>query len=52
VGEVREALGCVAGDADRVGVIIERIRDHIKKARRGSTILRLNEGIDEVIWLA
>ena len=32
LGEVREALSCVVGDADRAGVIIDRIRDHMKKA--------------------
>ena len=30
--EVREALGCLVGDADRAGDIVDRIRDHIKKA--------------------
>jgi len=32
LGEVREALGCLVGDADRAGDIVDRIRDHIKKA--------------------
>jgi ornithine cyclodeaminase/alanine dehydrogenase-like protein (mu-crystallin family) len=32
LGEVREALECIVGDADRAGAIIDRIRDHIKKA--------------------
>jgi signal transduction histidine kinase len=32
LGEVREALDCVVSAADRSGEIIERIRDHIKKA--------------------
>jgi hypothetical protein len=32
LGEVREALDCIVNDADRAGDIIDRIRDHIKKA--------------------
>src|SRR5262249_14228974 len=32
LGEVREALDCIVADADRAGNIIDRIRDHIKKA--------------------
>src|SRR5262249_44910291 len=31
LGEVREALGCVVGDADRAGDIVGRIRDQVKK---------------------
>ena len=31
LGEVREAIGCVVSDADRAGVIIDRMRDHVKK---------------------
>jgi C4-dicarboxylate-specific signal transduction histidine kinase len=31
-GQVREALACVADDADRSGDILDRIRDHFKKA--------------------
>jgi PAS domain S-box-containing protein len=50
--EVREALGCVVGDADRAGVIIDRIRDHIKKAPPRKQRFDLNEAIDEVIGLA
>src|SRR6266852_2660050 len=30
--EVREAVDCIVGDADRAADIVERIRDHIKKA--------------------
>ena len=52
VGEIREALGCVVGDADRAGNIIERIRDHIKKAPPRKHLFDLNEAIDEVIVLA
>jgi PAS domain S-box-containing protein len=32
LSEVREALGCIVGDADRAGDIIDRIRDQIKRA--------------------
>jgi PAS domain S-box-containing protein len=32
LSEVREALSCVVGDADRAGDIINRIREHMKKA--------------------
>ena len=52
LGEVREALGCVVGDADRAGQIIDRIRDHIKKAPPRNDRFDLNEAIDEVIGLA
>jgi PAS domain S-box-containing protein len=49
--EVREALGCVVGDADRAGDIIDRIRDHIKKAPPRKECLDINAGIREVIEL-
>jgi PAS domain S-box-containing protein len=52
LGEVREALDCVVGDADRAGVIIDRVRDHIKKAPRRKDRFDLNEAINEVIVLA
>ena len=52
LGEVREALGCVVGDADRAGDIIDRIRDHIKKAPPRKERFDLNEAINEVIVLA
>ena len=52
LGEVREALGCVVGDADRAGDIIDRIRDHIKKAPPRKIRFDLNEAINEVIVLA
>ena len=32
LGEVKEAISCVVGDADRAAVIIDGIRDHVKKA--------------------
>ena len=52
LGEVREALGCVVGDADRAGVIIDRMRDHVKKAPPRKHRFDLNEAINEVIVLA
>ena len=50
--EVREALGCIVGDADRAGDIIDRIRDHIKKAPPRRDHFDLNKAINEVIVLA
>ena len=49
LGEVREALSCVVGDADRAAVIIDRIRDHVKKAPPRKDRFDLNEAINEVI---
>ena len=51
MGEVREALSCVVGDADRAGDIVDRIRDHIKKAPPRKAQFDLNEAINEVIVL-
>jgi C4-dicarboxylate-specific signal transduction histidine kinase len=50
--EVREALGCIVGDTDRAGNIIERIRDHIKKAPPQNHRFDLNKTINEAIGLA
>jgi signal transduction histidine kinase len=52
MGEVREAINCVVDDADRAGVIIERFRDHIKKAPPRKERFDLNAMINEVIVLA
>jgi PAS domain S-box-containing protein len=52
LGEVGEALGCVVSDADRAGNIIDRIRDHIRKAPPRKHRFDLNEAINEVIMLA
>jgi signal transduction histidine kinase len=52
LGEVREALGCIVGDADRAGDIIDRIRDTIKKAPPRNDRFDLNMAINEVIELA
>jgi PAS domain S-box-containing protein len=51
LSEVREALGCVVGDTDRAGDIVDRIRDHIKKTPPRKEQFDLNEAIDEVIVL-
>ena len=51
LSEVREALSCVVGDADRAGDIVNRIRDHIKKAPPRKAQFDLNEAINEVIVL-
>jgi PAS domain S-box-containing protein len=50
--EVTEALDCVVGDADRAGAILDRIRDHIKKAPPRKHEFELNEAINEVLDLA
>jgi signal transduction histidine kinase len=52
LGDVREALGCIVGDADRAGDIIDRIRDHINKAPPRDDSFDLNTAINEVIELA
>jgi PAS domain S-box-containing protein len=52
LGEVREALGCIVGDADRAGGIIDRIRDQIRKAPQRYNHFDLNQAIEEVIGLA
>jgi PAS domain S-box-containing protein len=51
LSEVREALGCVVGDTDRAGDIVDRIRDHIKKTPPRKAQFDLNEAINEVIVL-
>ena len=50
--EVREALGDIVRDAERAGDIIERIREHIKKAPPRKVQFDLNQAISEVIGLA
>jgi len=52
LGEVRETLSFIVGDADRAGAIIDRIREHIKKAPPRNDRFDLNKAIDEVIGLA
>jgi PAS domain S-box-containing protein len=50
-GEVKEALAAVVDDADRAGEILDRIRDHIKKAPARKEIVDLNAAILEVTAL-
>jgi PAS domain S-box-containing protein len=52
LGQVREALTCVVDDADRAGNILERIRDHIKKAPPRKERVDLNHAIADVVTLA
>src|SRR5262249_29486433 len=51
LGEIREALACVVGDADRARDIVDRIREHIKKAPPRKERFDLNAAINEVIVL-
>jgi C4-dicarboxylate-specific signal transduction histidine kinase len=48
MAEVREALACIVRDADRGKAIVNRIRDHIKKAPPRHGLFDLNEAIEEV----
>ena len=52
LSQVGEALACVVDDADRAGDILDRIRDHIKKAPPRKERVDLNHAITEVIGLA
>ena len=52
LSEVEEALACIVRDADRAKSIVDRMRDHIKKAPPRSEPFDLNEAIDEVIEMA
>jgi PAS domain S-box-containing protein len=49
MAEVREALACIVRDADRGKDIVDRIRDHIKKAPPRNDRFDINEAIEEVI---
>ena len=51
LGEVREALAGIVGNASRAGVIIDRIRDQIRKAPPRKERFDLNAAINEVIEL-
>jgi PAS domain S-box-containing protein len=51
LSEIREALSCVVDDTDRAGDIVDRIRDHIRKAPPRKEYFDLNEAINEVIIL-
>jgi signal transduction histidine kinase len=50
--EVREAVGCIVGDVDRAGDIIDRISDQIRKAPPRQERCDLNAAIHEVLGLA
>ena len=50
--EIREALACVVDEVDRAGDIIDRIRDHIKKAPPRKHRFDLNAAINEMIAVA
>jgi hypothetical protein len=52
LGEVKKQLVSIVAAADRSGEIIDRIRDHIKKAPPRKAHFDLNHAIDEVIVLA
>jgi signal transduction histidine kinase len=52
MGEVREALASVIGDANRAAEIIDRIRAQIKKAPPRKERFDLNAAINEVLVLA
>jgi PAS domain S-box-containing protein len=52
LNETREALACVVGDVDRAGDIIDRIREHMKKAPPRKEQFDLNAAMNEVIVLA
>jgi signal transduction histidine kinase len=52
VGEVREALSCIVGDTERAEEIVDRIRDHIKKAPPRKEYVDLDAAINEVVVLA
>jgi C4-dicarboxylate-specific signal transduction histidine kinase len=49
MAEVREALACIVRDADRGKAIVDRIREHIKKAPPRNDRFDINEAIEEVI---
>src|SRR5262249_20980860 len=50
--EVRQAVGSVVGDAERAKDIIERIREHLKKAPPRKGRFDLNLAINEIVILA
>jgi PAS domain S-box-containing protein len=51
LNEVREAVGCIVGDVDRAGDIIDRITEQIKKAPPRKGRCDLNAAMNEVIGL-
>ncbi len=51
LAEVREALACIVADADRARQIVDRVRDHIKKAPPRRDRFDLNGAVNEAIVL-
>jgi hypothetical protein len=51
LGEVKKQLGSVVAAADRSGELVERIREHIRKAPPQKAHFDLNHAINEVIAL-
>ncbi len=51
LSEVKEALACVVGDADRARDIIDRIREQMKKAPPRKERFDLNAAINEILIL-
>jgi C4-dicarboxylate-specific signal transduction histidine kinase len=49
LGEVKETLGCIVRDADRAKDIVDRIREHIKKAPPRKEPIDVNAAIKEVL---
>ena len=52
VGEVRDALADIAGDAERASAIIERVRGLAKRSPPERVPLRLADVVDDVVALA
>jgi PAS domain S-box-containing protein len=52
LGEVGEALDCIVRDADRAKDIVDRVRDHVKKAPPRKDWFEVNEAIEDVIVMA
>ena len=52
LSEIREALRSIVADTDRTGNIVDRIRDHVKKAPPRTESLDLNAAINEVLVFA
>lgn len=52
LNQAREALGCVVGDVDRAGEIIDRIGEQVRKSPPRKQPCDLNAAINEVIGLA
>jgi PAS domain S-box-containing protein len=52
LGEVMEALACAVGDTDRAGNIIDRMREHVKKAPPRKERFDLDVAINEMVVLA